>query len=280
MVRTVKKFVELHGYNTHWGAWLDIKIGPRLIFDFQVGAWWWHRPPRRGVKAALYVTTEGPIPREAREWLLGYDYIFAQSKFVQAQLEAIDVPCILMHVGVDTDMFRPIGIPKLLDALAIGIVDSEFDRRKFMDRVPEACSGLKYYAHTTPILRYEELPLLYNIAKVYVSLSAVEGFNIPVLEANACGVPCVYNDAPATNEHAFGIPVKPLKTYTVVIQTHSGPYTMLYHEPDVKAINAVLKELLGDQRRLEELSRKAREHALNFDYRRTYRPLLQVLPKP
>lgn len=280
VVRTVKKFVELHGYETHWGAWLDIKLRGHLVLDFQVGTWWWHRPPKRGAKCALYVTTEGPIPRHAREWLKGYDYLFAQSRFVKMQLEAIDLDCILMPVGIDTDLFRPIDFPKLIDVLSIGICDSEFDKRKFMNLVPQVCEGVNFYAHQRPTLRYEELPLLYNLAKVYLSTSAVEGFNIPVLEANACGIPAVYNNAPATNEHAFGTPVKPKRVYTVTINTHSGPYHMVFHEPDVEGLRIAVRSMLEAVQRNPELRRRAREHALQYDYRKTYTPLLEVLPRP
>ena len=273
---TIKKFLEQHGYNIHIGAWVDIKIGNRLVFDFQIGTWFAHRPPRRGVPSALYVVTEGPIPREARSWLSGYDYLFAPSKFVARFLEELDLDYILMPHGIDIDMFRPLHMVKWIDVLSIGIWESSWDNRKFMDKVVDVAFPFTCYVHTRPTLTYDQMPLLYNQAKIYLSLSGVEGFNIAVLEANACGVPVVYNDAPATNEHAYGVAVKPKRVYEV----NDRGNILLIHEPDIPKIREVVHKLLRDPKRLEQMSREARVFAVQYDYRRVYRPLLEVLPKP
>jgi len=280
VARYVKKFLEMHGYNIHLGAWVDIRImrfgSPVLVFDFQIGTWLQHRPPKRGVPCALYVVAEGRIPREARNWLSQYDYLFCPSRWVREKLQEIDLDCIYMPHGIDTELFKPLPLPKTLDVLSIGIHSSPWDFRKYMDKVPEVCRGLKYYAHTQPTLPYEGLPVLYNITKTYLSLSASESFNIPVLEANACGVPVIYNDAPATNEHAYGVGIPPRRIYEVCVEG----YYITIHEPNIPRIRDVLLELLRKPKTIEEMGKKAREHALRYDYRKTYRPLLEILPKP
>ena len=273
---TVKRFLEIHGYEVHIGAWVDVKIRGKLVFDFQVGHWAFHRPPKRGVKCALYVFTEGKIPRKAREWLKGYDYLFCPSKFVKQKLEEIDLDAIYMPVGVDTDFFKPMDVTKFIHVLSIGIWESSWDNRKFMDKVIEVAFPYTCYVHTKPTLPQSELPRLYNSAFLYVSLSGCEGFNIPVLEANACAVPVIYNDAPATNEHVFGIGVKPRRVYEV---EDRGIYFEI-HEPDIPRIREVVHSLLKDTKRIEHLGKEARQHALKYDFRKTYRPLLEVLPKP
>jgi len=280
LCRVVKKFLEEHGYDVHWGAWLDIRkrtpSGPRLIFDLQIGHWLHFRPPRRGVPCAIWVTTEGRIRPEARQWLRGYDYVFAQSRWVKQLLEEIDVEAILMPACIDTQHFRPLFVKKWIDVLSVGIWESSWDNRKFMDRVQQVAFPFTCYVHTRSNLSYEELPLLYNQAKVYVSLTGCEGVNIPVIEANACGLPVVYNDAPATNEFAFGIPVRPRRVYE--IEDRGVPF--MIHEPDIEKIREEVHRLLRDPKRLEQLGREAREHALRFDYRRCLKPLLEVLPLP
>ena len=47
-----------------------------------------------------------------------------------------------------------------------------------------------------------ELPALYRGAEVFVYPSRFEGFGIPVIEAMACGVPCVVSSHPSLDEAA------------------------------------------------------------------------------
>ena len=276
VARHIKRFLEEHGYRVHLGAWVDVMIGNRLVFDFQIGHWAFMRHPHRGVPAALYVVTEGPIPRRARAWLRDYQYLFCPSRFVKAELERIDLDCILMPHGIDTKLFRPLPVPKFIDVLAIGIHESPFDDRKFMRRVLEASFPWNTYVHTRPTLPYEELPRLYSSARVYLSLSGCEAFNIPLVEANACGLPAVINDACASGEVGFGVKVKPVETKVVDI----GGIPYYFNVPNIEAIRRALGELLRSPARLRELGSRAREHALRFDYRLTFKPLLEVLPRP
>lgn len=63
----------------------------------------------------------------------------------------------------------------------------------------------------------DQLPLLYNLAEVYVTPSPHEGFGFPVLEAMACGTPVVYADAGSLPEIAgnAGIAVTPCNPDTL-----------------------------------------------------------------
>lgn len=272
----VKRFLERHGYNVHLGAWVDVKIGNRLVFDFQIGHWAHHRPPNRGVPSALYVVTEGPIDREARRWLVGYTYLFCPSRFVKEELEKIGLDCILMPHGIDTTLFHPLNTEKWIDVVSVGIVDSVYDTRKMVDQITRITKGYNTYVHMRPSLPYERLPQIYNMARVYLSVSGCEAFNIPVLEANACGLPAVYNDSCATGEVAYGVGVKPVSCS--VVRIAGIPYYMC--TPDVDGLRRQLDRLLSNPRLLAEMARRAREHALRYDYMQTYKPLLEVLPKP
>lgn len=54
-------------------------------------------------------------------------------------------------------------------------------------------------------------------------------------------------------------------------------YLLLIHVPDFEKIREVLHKLLNDEKTLEQLGREARQHALKYDYRETYKPLLEIL---
>ena len=277
--RTLKKFLEMHGFKVHWGAWLDVIKDGKLWCDLQVGHVYHHRPPNRGAKyQILYAVVEGRPRPFCKEWLKKYDYVLAQSKFVKQMLEYIDVHAEVMYVGVDTDFFKPMNVPKVFDFLTVGIWESGWDDRKFMQDVLKVTFPFSTYVHTRTSARYEDLPMIYNMARLFISLSGCEGFNIPVVEANACGIPVIYNDAPATNEHVYGIPVKPKE----VKEFECGIPFML-HVPDLEKMRQVAREtiikILKNPKEYERMSREARQYALQFDYRKTYRLLLEILTK-
>lgn len=50
------------------------------------------------------------------------------------------------------------------------------------------------------VLSFDEMRSLYNMADVYVSPYIAEGFNIPVLESIACGIPVIVTDGGSTDD--------------------------------------------------------------------------------
>ena len=60
--------------------------------------------------------------------------------------------------------------------------------------------GLTNAVHYTGYVPDTDLPLLYNLAEVFVFPSWREGFGLPPLEAMACGLPVVASDRPAMPE--------------------------------------------------------------------------------
>ena len=60
--------------------------------------------------------------------------------------------------------------------------------------------GIEKSVKFLPFIPDEELPLLYNCARVFVFPSLYEGFGLPLLEAMACGVPVVCSNSASIPE--------------------------------------------------------------------------------
>jgi glycosyltransferase involved in cell wall biosynthesis len=94
----------------------------------------------------------------------------------------------------------------LLQQHAAGLTEAEFQRVK--DR-------LIYLGQT---LNLRDMARLYQAADAYVAPYSAEGFNLPVLEAAACGTPVICTAGGPTDDFTdpqFAFPVRSAKTATI-----------------------------------------------------------------
>jgi glycosyltransferase involved in cell wall biosynthesis len=93
-------------------------------------------------------------------------------------------------------------------------------------------------------LSQEQLRLMYGIADCYVSPYRAEGFNLPVLEALACGIPVVVTEGGATDDFCSPeVAVRLPSTAGLLDQLESGCIAR-YREPDPDAIVEVLERFI------------------------------------
>ncbi|HIC93621.1 MAG TPA: glycosyltransferase family 1 protein [Anaerolineae bacterium] len=104
---------------------------------------------------------------------------------------------------------------------------------------------------------FEELPLWYNAAELFVYPSLHEGFGLPVLEAMACGTPVVASQTSSLPE--------------VV-----GEAGMLVDPRDIGGLAEAMERALMDEGRRREMRERGLRRAAGFSWERTARETAQV----
>lgn len=144
---------------------------------------------------------------------------------VMGKFDGVNIPKLMGHVGLDSD--------------AVLICD-------------------QYRAVHRPFPP-EKMAAIYSSLDVLLAPSAGEGFGIPVVEANACGVPAIVSDFSAQPEVlGAGWKVEGVTHYTRI-----GAWQFL---PDIEDIHEALTKAytLPDMAR-KQAAKKARAHALTYD---------------
>jgi glycosyltransferase involved in cell wall biosynthesis len=223
----------------------------------------WVVPPQRGGVRATMIHDLGPLrfperlhPRTVRmhtrtaEEARGCDLVFVNSEFTAADaVERAGVPRERIRVaypGVD-EQFRPDGPRR--EGRPYAFTTATDDWRKNLETVRAAWPivgeeldlvALGDVGYVAP----DRLPELYRGASVFLYPSRFEGFGIPVVEAMACGVPCVVSAHPSLDEA-------------------SGDAAVRVDPESPEAVAEGVREAL---RRRDELVARGLGHARRFDW--------------
>jgi len=154
---------------------------------------------------------------------------------------------IVKHKGVDLllNAFEQIlkKIPKA-HLYIIGKSDNDDYSELIKQRAKEI--GNIYLLGHLPV---EDVILYYRSADLFTCASIYEGFGMPFMEAQASGLPCVgFNTA--------SIP-------EVVADNETG---ILVKAKDTKAFSEAVVELISNNKKREQFSKKALEYARNYDW--------------
>ena len=102
-----------------------------------------------------------------------------------------------------------------------------------------------------------DLPVIYQMATLFMHVSYFEGFGLPVLEAMRCGTPAMVSDRASLPE--------------VV-----GDCGIVVNPDDIEKMGLILAELIGNVEKLEQLAEMARSRSLTFSWEKTAQDTLQV----
>jgi glycosyltransferase involved in cell wall biosynthesis len=138
---------------------------------------------------------------------------------------------------------------------------------KFRDRV----------IYSGQSLTFAETARLYQLADAYVAPYRLESFNLPVLEAAACGLPIVTTAGGPTDEFT-----EPSFAFRVESRQLDGPrmsahWRPRYFEPAIDHLVAHMERVITDDGFRASARRAAVAHAQNFTWARAVDRLVSVL---
>jgi glycosyltransferase involved in cell wall biosynthesis len=110
--------------------------------------------------------------------------------------------------------------------------------------------GLEQDVLFTSYIPYQELPLWYNAADIFIYPSLYEGFGLPPLEAMACGTPVVTSSVSSLPEVA-------------------GTAAVMVDPLDVNAMAAAIARVLGESSLRERLKTEGPRQAARFSWAET-----------
>ncbi|MBN2549205.1 MAG: glycosyltransferase family 4 protein [Anaerolineales bacterium] len=117
--------------------------------------------------------------------------------------------------------------------------------------------GIQERVHLPGYISPEDLPIVYNLARVFVYPSIYEGFGFPPLEAMACGTPVI-------------------TSATSAMQDYVAEAGILTPPQDEAALTQALQSLLGDAALQHKLSIAGRLQAQKFSWQTTAEGTLRV----
>jgi len=109
---------------------------------------------------------------------------------------------------------------------------------------------MKDKVHFTGYVLAQDMPIVYNLAQVFVYPSIYEGFGLPPMEAMACGTPVITTNVSAMRDHV-------------------GEAGILIPSQDEESLAQAIKKILNDPDLRKRLSIKGRRQVADFTWKRT-----------
>ncbi len=191
-----------------------------------------------GVDLEHFVPTAEPRPQDTftlfcnRSWEERYGVDVLARAFVKVAQQKDNVDLILLNGGSQGAKLRQIFVSGgVLDRVTFGGQISQID-----------------------------LPAWYHMADLYISPSHVDGSSVSLMEALACGLPCLVSDIPANKEWVF-----------------EGVNGWLFRDGDSDQLAEKILAAMNQREKLPEIGRSSRSEAeKRADWKKNAEALMQV----
>jgi len=223
--------------------------------------------------------------KRSQESASNADLAISVSNFVKEQLAGNSINSTVVYNGVDTKLFKPriinysrykMGTPtiiyvgRLLPFKGVDLLIKSFKKVKeeitdarlyivgsafgkddidYWRELEQLSKGFQNSIFFLGNVSDEILSLLYSVSDLFACASLYEGFGMPFLEAQSCGLPCVGFNTSAIPE--------------VVINERTG---ILVEKANVEKLTESTKQLLTDDDSRRKMGLRAREHAEKFSW--------------
>ena len=132
---------------------------------------------------------------------------------------------------------------------------------------------------STDLIDFKLIPNLYKSGDVFVSSTMGEGFNLPGLEAMACGLPNIQTGFGGQTDY-----MTEHNSWYVDFDLVPAPEDKMYEEvkwakPDLKDLRKKLRYAFNNPKEVKEKSKNAEETSFNWSWRNSARKALEHLKK-
>ena len=123
--------------------------------------------------------------------------------------------------------------------------------------------GVMDQVHFGGQVTYDDLPRWYNMADIYISPSHVDGSSVSLMEALACGLPCLVSDIPGNKEW--------------IVEGENG---WLFRDGDADDLANKILNAIKSRTSLKQIGESARKTAeARADWKKNFGKLLQAYDK-
>jgi len=226
-----------------------------------------------GVHTAVYKPPEDK--KQLKKWLNDRSVVFDLHNNTSITEDSF----VIMMNGANKDPYRK-AFMRMFTAIQIFLhnnPDAEKDLRIYVHswmkqardiphgakvlHVQHLCRGTDDYHNLCSVPDYA-MANMYGAADVFMHLSEGGGFEIPILEALACGVPVIGSDFVGMNEliedHGWSVPMK---------TKYFSPLDALQGIADEYKAADALEDAYNHSNKREAFGKKGRKFALNFDFK-------------